>query len=53
MTFRDYAPAPESTAILKLQKSYGLFIDGDWSDGHGGSMTTISPATNSPNNDQT
>jgi len=48
MTFRDYAPAPESTAILKLQKSYGLFIDGAWSDGHGGSMTTISPATEKP-----
>lgn len=48
MTFRDYALAPESTAILKLQKSYGLFIDGDWSDGHGGSMTTISPATEKP-----
>jgi acyl-CoA reductase-like NAD-dependent aldehyde dehydrogenase len=48
MTFRDYAPAPESTAILKLQKSYGLFIDGEWSDGHGGSMTTISPATEKP-----
>jgi acyl-CoA reductase-like NAD-dependent aldehyde dehydrogenase len=48
MTFRDYAPAPESTAILKLQKSYGLFINGEWSDGHGGSMTTISPATEKP-----
>jgi aldehyde dehydrogenase (NAD+) len=48
MTFRDYAPAPESTAILKLQKSYGLFIDGAWADGNGGSMTTISPATEKP-----
>ena len=48
MTFREYAPAPESTAILKLQKSYGLFINGEWSDGHGGSMTTISPSTEKP-----
>ena len=45
MSFRDYAPAPESTAILNLRPSYGLFIDGQWTDGRGGSMTTISPAT--------
>jgi acyl-CoA reductase-like NAD-dependent aldehyde dehydrogenase len=45
MSFRDYAPAPESTAILNLRPSYGLFIGGQWTDGRGGSMTTISPAT--------
>ena len=45
MSFRDYAPAPESTAILNLRSSYGLYIDGTWTDGRGGSMTTISPAT--------
>ena len=45
MSFRDYAPAPESTAILNLRPSYGLYIDGQWTDGRGGSMTTISPAT--------
>jgi acyl-CoA reductase-like NAD-dependent aldehyde dehydrogenase len=45
MSFRDYAPAPESTAILDLRPSYGLYIDGQWIDGRGGSMTTISPAT--------
>jgi acyl-CoA reductase-like NAD-dependent aldehyde dehydrogenase len=45
MSFRDYAPAPESTAILDLRPSYGLYIDGQWTDGRGGSMTTISPAT--------
>ena len=43
--FLDYAPAPESTSILHLQKSYGLFIDGDFVDGHGTSFSTISPAT--------
>ena len=43
--FLDYAPAPESTSILHLKKSYGLFIDGDWVDGHGQSFSTISPAT--------
>jgi acyl-CoA reductase-like NAD-dependent aldehyde dehydrogenase len=45
MSFRDYAPAPESNAILNLRPSYGLYIDGQWTDGRGGSMTTISPAT--------
>jgi len=45
MSFRDYAPAPESTAILNLRPSYGLYIDGQWTDGRGGSMTTFSPAT--------
>ncbi|MEN9911213.1 MAG: hypothetical protein RLZZ441_781, partial [Actinomycetota bacterium] len=45
MSFRDYAPAPESTAILNLRPNYGLYIGGEWIDGRGGSMTTISPAT--------
>ena len=43
--FLDYAPAPESTAILNLKKSYGLFIDGEFVDGHGTAFSTISPAT--------
>jgi acyl-CoA reductase-like NAD-dependent aldehyde dehydrogenase len=41
----DYAPAPESTAILHLRDSYGLFIDGEFVDGHGTPFSTISPAT--------
>ncbi len=45
MSFLDYAPAPESTAILNLQKSYGLFIGGEFVDGHGSSFATISPST--------
>src|SRR4051812_33255306 len=45
MSFLDYAPAPESRAILSLQPSYGLFIDGRFVDGHGAPFTTISPAT--------
>ena len=28
--FLDYAPAPESTSVLHLRETYGLFIDGDW-----------------------
>ena len=48
MTFLEYAPAPESTAILNIPKSYGLFINGEWTDGRGGSLTTISPSTEKP-----
>src|SRR4051812_16375767 len=44
-TFLDYAPAPESTSILHLQKSYGLFIDGAFVSGHGKPFASISPAT--------
>ena len=45
MTFLDYAPAPESTSILNLKTSYGLFIGGEFVDGSGSSFATISPAT--------
>jgi acyl-CoA reductase-like NAD-dependent aldehyde dehydrogenase len=45
MSFLKYAPAPESRAIVRLRPSYGLFIDGDWVDGHGAPFTTISPAS--------
>ncbi len=48
MSFLEYAPAPESTSILRLKKSYGLFIDGEFRDGHGTPFTTISPADESP-----
>ena len=45
MSFLDYAPAPESTSVLHLQKSYGLFIDGEFVKGHGKPFLTISPST--------
>jgi NAD-dependent aldehyde dehydrogenases len=48
MSFLDYAPAPESRALLNLRDEYGLFIDGDFVDGHGASFQTISPATEEP-----
>ncbi|HEX4698405.1 MAG TPA: aldehyde dehydrogenase family protein [Actinomycetes bacterium] len=42
----EYAPAPESRAILDLQSSYGLFIDGRFVDTDGGRMfKTVSPAS--------
>ena len=41
----EYAPAPESRAIVDLRASYGLFINGEFVDGHGPSFKSISPAT--------
>jgi aldehyde dehydrogenase (NAD+) len=41
----EYAPAPESRAIVDIKSSYGLFINGEFVDGKGGSFKTISPAT--------
>jgi acyl-CoA reductase-like NAD-dependent aldehyde dehydrogenase len=42
----EYAPAPESRAVLDLQASYGLFIDGQFVDTlDGRSFKTISPAS--------
>ena len=42
----EYAPAPESRSVVKLKKSYGLFIDGDFVQPiEGGAYTTINPAT--------
>ncbi|WP_310529596.1 aldehyde dehydrogenase family protein [Nocardioides sp.] len=43
--FFEYAPAPESRAIVDIKASYGLFIDGEFVDGHGKSFKTISPAS--------
>jgi len=40
-----YAPAPESRAIVDIRPSYGLFIDGEFTDGGGKAFKTISPAT--------
>src|SRR5215207_9265538 len=45
MSFLEYAPAPESRAILSLRDTYGLFIDGEFVDGHGTPFQTISPAS--------
>ena len=45
MSFLDYAPAPESQAILNLRSSYGLFINGEFTPGRGTPFQTISPAT--------
>jgi len=42
----EYAPAPESRAILDLKPSYGLFIGGEFVEPtDGGHFKTVSPAT--------
>ncbi|HET7389040.1 MAG TPA: aldehyde dehydrogenase family protein [Nocardioidaceae bacterium] len=42
----EYAPAPESRAIVDIRSSYGLFVDGGFVDSLGGrSFKTVNPAT--------
>ncbi|MFF0220809.1 aldehyde dehydrogenase family protein [Streptomyces sp. NPDC004629] len=42
----EYAPAPESRAIVDIAPSYGLFIDGEFVESAGGDLAkTVSPAT--------
>ncbi len=42
----DYAPAPESRAVVDIQSSYGLFIDGQFRDPiDGQALKTVNPAT--------
>ncbi len=43
--FFDYAPAPESRDVVDVKASYGLFVDGEFVDGHGPGFKTINPAT--------
>lgn len=44
MAIFEYAPAPESRAIVNIKPSYGLFIDGEFVDGSG-SFKSISPSS--------
>jgi len=42
----EYAPAPESRAVVDIRSSYGLFINGEFTDPAGGrSFKTVSPAS--------
>jgi aldehyde dehydrogenase (NAD+) len=41
----EYAPAPESRAVVTLDSTYGLFINGQWVDGRGTDFKTVNPAT--------
>ncbi len=48
MSFLDYAPAPESQAVLNLRSDYGLFINGEFVAGRGEPFQSINPATEKP-----
>jgi aldehyde dehydrogenase (NAD+) len=42
----EYAPAPESSSIVDIRSSYGLFINGSFVEGQGaGFRKTVNPAT--------
>ena len=41
----EYAPAPESRSVVSIAKSYGLFINGEFTDATGTPFDTINPAT--------
>ncbi|MCE3033572.1 MULTISPECIES: aldehyde dehydrogenase family protein [Streptomyces] len=42
----EYAPAPESRSVVDIAPSYGLFIDGEFTDATGGKVfKTVSPST--------
>ena len=47
MSFLDYAPAIESRSVLQVREQYGLFIDGEFRPGSGGTITSIAPADES------
>ena len=45
----DYAPAPESRDIVRLESRYGLFVGGEWLEPKSGEYRpSISPATEEP-----
>ncbi|WP_256103844.1 aldehyde dehydrogenase family protein [Streptomyces sp. ODS05-4] len=42
----EYAPAPESRSVVDIAPSYGLFIDGEFTEAAGGKVfKTVSPST--------
>jgi aldehyde dehydrogenase (NAD+) len=46
MTKFEYAPAPESRAIVDIKSSYGLFVNGEFAEPVDGSMfKSVNPAT--------
>ncbi|MEU5882716.1 aldehyde dehydrogenase family protein [Spirillospora sp. NPDC047279] len=44
----EYAPAPESRAVVDIRPSYGLFVDGEFTDGHGEPFKSVDPSTEEP-----
>jgi aldehyde dehydrogenase (NAD+) len=45
MTKFEYAPAPESRAIVDIKSSYGLFVNGEFVAGHADPFKSVNPAT--------
>ena len=46
MSFLDYAPAPESRSVVRLDEAYGLFVGGQFVDGAAGDLfDTLDPST--------
>ena len=43
----EYSPAPESRETARLRESYGMFIDGRFVNGNGGTFKTVNPADES------
>src|SRR5215208_6078135 len=44
-----YAPAPESTDVVRLEERYGIFVGGEWLEPRSGEwFTTISPRDEQP-----
>ena len=41
----EYAPAPESRAVVDLKSSYGLFVNGEFVEGNGHAFKSVSPST--------
>ncbi|MFF5213621.1 aldehyde dehydrogenase family protein [Streptosporangium sp. NPDC000396] len=41
----EYAPAPESRDVVDIKPSYGLFINGEFTDGGGTAFKTVNPAS--------
>jgi aldehyde dehydrogenase (NAD+) len=40
-----YAPAPESRSVVDIRSSYGLFIGGEFVEGHGEAFKSVNPAS--------
>jgi aldehyde dehydrogenase (NAD+) len=47
LTGFEYAPAPESRSIVRLDDAYGLFVGGEWRAAEE-TYTTIAPADEEP-----
>jgi aldehyde dehydrogenase (NAD+) len=45
VTTWQYSPAPESPSVVDIRPSYGLFVDGEFTDGSGDGFKTVNPAT--------